>query len=49
MISYYHKNILKTSALLWATKSCYGILKFILSKISVENNINKQQAFTLLF
>ena len=26
--SYYHKNILKTSGLLWASKSCNVILEF---------------------
>ena len=41
--SYYHENILKTSVLLWVSKSCYVIYGFIWNNNSVEMNINIQQ------
>ena len=46
---YYHKNILKTSVLLWVSKSCYVIQGFTLNKNFVEKNINIQEALFFSF
>ena len=47
--SFHGKNILKTSALLSAQKSCYIIKSFILNNNSAKKNINIQQALFFLF
>ena len=49
--SYYQKkNLLRTSRLVKASKSCYVIKRFALNNISVDKNINLKQAlfFSLL-
>ena len=43
--SYYHKNISKTSDLLWASKSCYIIWSFVLNNNSVEKNKYTKSSF----
>ena len=47
--SYYHKNILKTSALLRASNSRYVIQIFILNNNSVKKNFNIQQVLFFSF
>ena len=44
--SYYHKNILKTSALLWgASKSCYVIYDFVLHNNCGEEHQHATSSF----